>query len=87
MMVFEGRLHPCCEINVRTTMGHYALALARCFIRRANDAFRFSILPFTSDSCRQHFCASVDLGRTIPLTPIDEETQFVATLTRSKASL
>lgn len=87
MMVFEGRLHPCCEINVRTTMGHYALALAHCFICRETDAFRFSILPFTSDSYRQQFCASVDQERIIPLTPIDEETQFVAVLARNEASL
>lgn len=32
MMVYEGKLHPCNEINVRTTMGHYALLLGKQYL-------------------------------------------------------
>lgn len=86
MFVYEGKLHPCCEFNVRMTMGHCALALASRFCTDALSSYRFSI-------------QSIPIGRgwtliekekkeeCILLTPLNPNTQFVAILSDAYCSI
>jgi hypothetical protein len=86
------RLHPCVEINSRYTMGIVALNLSGRYLAPGSEGiFRVSCFPRAGEAyraCRERAeesPARVEAGRLLsgylPLTPVDEDTRFVAELT------
>ncbi|MDR1415162.1 MAG: hypothetical protein LBI96_05060 [Odoribacteraceae bacterium] len=86
------RVHPCVEINLRYNMGIVALSLARRHLAPDGEGF-FQISRFSrpGEACRacEARAAIIQSGRLLsgylPLTPVREETRFVAGLTCTEA--
>lgn len=81
----DGRLYisPCIEVNVRPTMGHIALELSRRYVGDRSGffsiKFRSAPLHLTSDVPVYQLKTPLTTGD-YPLTPISDETQFIAHL-------
>jgi hypothetical protein len=90
--VGECRVHPCVEINLRYNMGILALNLSERYLSPGSEGiFRISYFPRAGEAyraCRtreQEAPPRIEAGRVLsgclPLTPVDEETRFVAEIT------
>lgn len=84
MFVYKGGLHPCCEINLRTTMGHLALAFSNRFLTSQVPPLRMGIdyIPKASYPTSSYAPSLSQLlkgkqGRFL-LTPIVSATSFFA---------
>jgi hypothetical protein len=88
----ECRVHPCVEINLRYNMGIVALMLSdRYLVPGSEGVFQLSYFPRAGEACRAYAerAAGAPLrhesGRVLsgylPLTPVYEDTRFVAEIT------
>lgn len=80
MMVYEGKLHPCNEINVRTTMGHYALLLGKQYLFSPCPYYTFRIRSINTELQRATIQQAIQHGACIAVSPLGSSTLFVATL-------
>lgn len=94
LFVFDQNLHPCSEINVRTTMGHLALRLFSDLSLRTCSVYRFGIRDLSRNSKdfeiytadpEEFFTTS--RHRQLALTPIGADTRFVAYLSYENSPL